>query len=189
MGLHSPLGYVGYIRPMAKTIIDLIERFCSACHTNNDYDKGCKGCPVGQLIYEARDYILTSQEEDKHFAEYASDEWQEKIKKAGRPEESKEERDKWARMAKEHHAESVALRGMKKILKQVEPHPFFYAQSIWDRKRNPDPLLKFREYLKDFEFYENRWMDDFKISSEINSVLQTRLKEELAQFLGKKEVK
>ena len=35
----------------------MLERFCSNCHTNEDFCKGCKECPIGNFIYAAKDYL------------------------------------------------------------------------------------------------------------------------------------
>jgi len=185
MGIHSPFGYVGYITPMGKSIVDMLERFCGHCHTDDDYDKGCRGCPVGNFIYEARDYILTASEEDKHYALYASDEWQERRKANGRPEETVEQREKWAKLAKKCKPESIALRGMKKELKHIGPYPFFYGQWRWDSIRNKDPLAKFREYLKDYEFHEERQWDNWKVAALIDKRVKARLRKELLPIVQK----
>lgn len=185
MGLHCPFGYVGYVSQMGQTIIDMLERFCNHCHTDNDYENGCKGCPIGNYIFEARLYILTSMEEDKHFAEYASDEWQERRKANKMPEETQEQRDMWRKMSRLHKKESIALRGLKRELKNIIPHPFFYAQWRGDSKRHPDPLAKFREYLKDYHFHSERMFDDWRIAGEMDKVVRVRLKEELAPILTK----
>jgi len=57
MGLHSPFGYVGYVYQFGTTIVDMLDRFCSECHTNRDYNEDCGGCPVGNLILSSKDYI------------------------------------------------------------------------------------------------------------------------------------
>lgn len=189
MGIHAPFGYVGYLVQMSQSIIDLLERFCGGCHTSEDYDKGCHGCPIGIFIYEAIDYILTYQEEDKHFALYASDEWQERRKNNNQQPESDEERKKWLDLSIKCKPESIALRGMKKELKRIEPHPGFYAQWRWDSSRNPDPLSKFREYLKDYKFHEERQWDVWKISSLIDDRVKARLKEELMPLILEQEKK
>lgn len=183
MGLHAPFSYVGYVPSMAQTIIDMLERFCGHCHTDSDYNKGCRGCPIGCYIYEARDYIATMQEEDKHFALYASDEWQERRKANNKPEEIKEERARWTALSKLCKPESIALRGLKRELRNVEPHPFFYGRWICDSKRNKDPLSKFKEYLKDYKFHSERIYDDFRISGEVNKVVRARLREELLPII------
>lgn len=185
MGLHSPFGYVGYVESMAQTIIDMLERFCGHCHTEDDYQKGCYGCPIGNCIYEAKDYITEAEEEDKHYALYASNEWQERRRNNNRPEETQEERDKWGRLSKACKPESIALRGLKRALKTISPHPFYYGQWMWDSKRNPDPLAKFKEYLEDYKFHSKRMYEDFRISGEINNKVRARLREELLPIIQK----
>jgi hypothetical protein len=90
-------------------------------------------------------------------------------------------------MSRMHKKESIALRGLKRELKRIIPHPFFYAQWRWDSERNPDPLAKFREYLKDYRFHSERMFDDWRISGEMDKVVRARLKEELAPILTKTE--
>lgn len=189
MSLHAPFGYVGYVTGMGKTIIDLLERFCGSCHTNDDYEGGCHGCPAGNLIYIAREYILECPEEDKHYALYASDKWQETRKKNGWSEQSPEQKEEWKRLSLLCHPESVALRGLKKELKKIEPKPFFYSQFIWDKERHPDPLIKYREYLKDYEFHEHHVFADYRITGEVEKHVRARLKEDLLRFVIKEEDK
>ena len=57
MGLRSPFGYVGYEYQMAKMFAAGLDNFCAHCHTNCDYDSGCKECPVGVLLFACREYI------------------------------------------------------------------------------------------------------------------------------------
>ena len=65
MGIHSPFGYIGYEVKFGRTIVELLKRFCSTCHTDEDFEEGCRGCPVGNLIYRARDYLLDAYESDR----------------------------------------------------------------------------------------------------------------------------
>jgi len=69
MGIHSPFGYVGYEKKFLKTFINLLDDFCSRCHTDRDFHKGCRGCPVGNLIYEAKEYLLNAYESDTFLKE------------------------------------------------------------------------------------------------------------------------
>ena len=64
MGLRSPFDYVGYEVACGETIIYLLDTFCHGCHTNEDYDDGCNGCPAGQLIYKCKDYLKDAYESD-----------------------------------------------------------------------------------------------------------------------------
>jgi len=69
MGVHSPFGYVGYTRTMAKTIVYLLDNFCMGCHTNDDFEGKCELCPVGILIHYAKEYIADTNVHDKQLAE------------------------------------------------------------------------------------------------------------------------
>lgn len=73
MGLHSPFGYVHYEETMLKTLIQLVDDYCTSCHTDQDYNEGCKGCPVGSLIYNCREYLL-----DVYITPYDKCEYQKK---------------------------------------------------------------------------------------------------------------
>lgn len=64
MGLRSPFGYVGYEPAFLDCFIYLIENFCGGCHDNErDYDGDCHKCPVGQLVYASKDYLLESYDD------------------------------------------------------------------------------------------------------------------------------
>lgn len=60
MGLHYPLGYVGYEVEFLKTFINLLDDFCTGCHTNDDVGDDCNLCPMGHLIITAKGYLLGS---------------------------------------------------------------------------------------------------------------------------------
>ena len=62
MGLHYPFGYVGYEGSFLKTFIELLDNYCCSCHTNDDVKGDCKKCPIGNLIYSSKDYILSAYE-------------------------------------------------------------------------------------------------------------------------------
>lgn len=63
MGLRSPFGYVGYEPAFLDCFIYLLEHFCGSCHDNErDYGGDCHKCPVGQLVYASKDYLLDSYE-------------------------------------------------------------------------------------------------------------------------------
>lgn len=57
MGLHFPFGYVGHETAFLNTFIDLLDNFCSGCHTDEDVGGDCRKCPVGQLVYASKEYI------------------------------------------------------------------------------------------------------------------------------------
>ena len=63
MGLRSPFGYVGYVASFTRTFTDLIGGYCNNCHTDTDYQKGCRECPIGQLLYALREYLLDANED------------------------------------------------------------------------------------------------------------------------------
>jgi hypothetical protein len=58
MGVHYPYGYTGYESTFIQSIIDMLDRYCSCCHTNDDVGGDCSKCPIGNFIYSAKDYIL-----------------------------------------------------------------------------------------------------------------------------------
>jgi hypothetical protein len=62
MSLHYPFEYGGYERAFLSTFINLLDEFCTGCHTNeNDGLQGkCGNCPVGFLVLTSKDYILES---------------------------------------------------------------------------------------------------------------------------------
>jgi len=65
MGLRSPFGYVGYEPDFLDCFIYLLENFCGSCHDNKrDYDGDCHKCPVGQLVYASKEYLLDAIESD-----------------------------------------------------------------------------------------------------------------------------
>lgn len=64
MGLQSPFGYAGYETAFTKLFIELIENFCGSCHTNETHGGDCRSCPVGQLVYASRQYVLEAYESD-----------------------------------------------------------------------------------------------------------------------------
>jgi len=57
MGIHTWDGYFGYENKALKSYIETIERYCSECHTNDDYD-GCEHCPTGIFIGQLRKYLV-----------------------------------------------------------------------------------------------------------------------------------
>ncbi len=63
MGIHYPFGYVGYESTCLHTFIFLIDSFCSGCHTNQDVGS-CRQCPVGKLVFKAKEYLLNAYESD-----------------------------------------------------------------------------------------------------------------------------
>lgn len=60
MSLHSPFKYCSNEMDMIRTIIDMLDRFCTPCHSDEDYSGGCRGCPVGNLIYACKGYVATA---------------------------------------------------------------------------------------------------------------------------------
>jgi len=128
MGLRSPFGYVGYEKSFAETFVYLIDHFCRSCHTEDDFAEGCRGCPVGVLIYAAKDYVLDAYE--------GNDEVLKKSKKL------QKHRD--------------LLRTMKKTIKPLGPYPCFNAQWVFEERLNPDLLEPLRKVIKDLEFYESQ---------------------------------
>ena len=128
MGLHSPFGYVDYEVPMAELLIDILDKLCAHCHTNNDYCKGCAECPAGNLVFECKSYVLGAEEEDKHYELYTSAEWQNKRKELYGKEDPPEEVERWRKLADKCRPESEVLRAMKRKVEGITPHPFFYVR-------------------------------------------------------------
>lgn len=187
MGLHSPFGYVGYETAMAELMIMLLEKLCGGCHTNDDYEEGCKQCPAGQLIYELRDYLLDTNEADKRYAMYVSDECQTKRKEYYGHEDSQEVKDKWLALAKSCKPEFDIIRKIKKEINHIEPHPSFYAQWIFEDSRKPDPLLKLRELVKDLAFIQSNRFRGWKFQGEYETQAKLRMREELEPLLLEEE--
>jgi len=128
MGLHSPFGYVDYEVAMAELFIDILDKLCAHCHTNDDYSKGCHECSAGNLAFECRDYILTAEEEDKHHELYVSEEWLERRRELGYLEQTEEERKRELKFAEEYKPECEVLRALKVKIEHITPHPFFYVR-------------------------------------------------------------
>ena len=157
MGLHSPFGYVDYEVPLAQLLISILDKLCAHCHTDKDYDNGCRGCPAGNLVFECKEYILSSGESDKRFELYASDEWaQRAVRKP-----SEEERQKDLEMAEDYRPECDILRAMKSKIKRIKPHPFFYVHGGKGGHRRPKVLNDFAElvdsYGKKREYRLRKW--------------------------------
>lgn len=189
MGLHSPFGYCGYEVPMAKLMIELLEKLCSGCHTNDDYARGCKGCPAGQLIYKFHRYLLEVNESDKQYIMYASDEWQTKRKETYGHEDSQEERDKWLALAESCKPECDIIRKIKKELGKIEPHPLFNVNWSFGKSRNPDPLLKLKEMVKDLDFIDRNRFTSWRLQGEYETRAKLRMREELEPLLLEQEQK
>ena len=63
MGIHTWDSYVDYESKALKSYLEIIERFCSECHTNEDYD-GCENCPTGKFVNQLKEYLLEIHESD-----------------------------------------------------------------------------------------------------------------------------
>lgn len=61
MGIHTWDGYFGYENKALKSYLETIERFCSECHTNEDYN-GCENCPTGIFIGQLKKYLVEISE-------------------------------------------------------------------------------------------------------------------------------
>ena len=144
MGLHSPFGYVGYTVSTGQIMIDLLDKLCADCHTNDDYRRGCRECPAGQLIYECRDYIKTCGEDDKRFELYASEEWE---RRRGVPTPI-EEKNKDREMAQDYKPECDKLREMQRLIISITPRPFFWG-GRGERER-PQRLIRFNVLLNEY---------------------------------------
>jgi len=128
MGLHSPFGYVGYEVQLAELFIDILDKLCAHCHTNDDYRRGCRECPAGNLALECRDYILNAVEEDKHHEFYLSEKWAKRKEEMGHPKPTEDDLARDQYFAGEYKPECEVLRAMKEKIKGITPHPFFYVR-------------------------------------------------------------
>jgi hypothetical protein len=61
MGIHTWDRYSEYENKALKSYIETIERFCSECHTNEDYN-GCENCPTGIFIGQLKKYLIETSE-------------------------------------------------------------------------------------------------------------------------------
>lgn len=159
MSFHSPFGYVGYQVQFAEIMMKLLDDLCGGCHTDDDYRKGCKECPAGQLIYECRDYLLTYYEADKHYEQYTTEEWQNRRKELYGHSDTPEQIERNRKLTESCKPESDIIRAIKVELANIEPCPSFHASWIFEENRNPDPLLKLRELIKDLKFMQSRRFD------------------------------
>jgi hypothetical protein len=129
MSLRAPFGYVGYEYKMAMLLATILDKLCSHCHTNDDYQDGCKSCPAGVLIFACREYVIDAQEEDRHHGLYASEEWLEKQRARGMSENAiQSAKAKELEFVADYTPECDVLREMKVCIKGIKPHPFFYAK-------------------------------------------------------------
>lgn len=64
MGLRAPLGYSGQTTKFLELYLYLLDNFCTGCHTNDEYNKNCGKCPIGALMGEAKEYVLTTYDGD-----------------------------------------------------------------------------------------------------------------------------
>jgi len=166
MGLRAPFGYVGYEYTMAELFYTILDRLCAHCHTNDDYQEGCKSCPAGILILECRDYILTALEDDKHYELYISEEWLSKRRKLVSPEQVETERQRDLKFIKDYKLEGDLLRDMKRVIKRITPHPFFYIQ--YSKKRGyerPKSLVRFMELASKFREVELERLQKWGLTS------------------------
>ena len=61
MGIHTWDGYFEYENKALKSYIETIERFCSECHTDEDYG-GCDRCPTGIFVGQLKKYLIELRE-------------------------------------------------------------------------------------------------------------------------------
>jgi hypothetical protein len=64
MGLRYPFGYGGYECAFLHTFIELLDMYCTGCHTNDDVNGNCMECPIGKLVYASKDYVMQAYESD-----------------------------------------------------------------------------------------------------------------------------
>jgi len=160
MGLRSPFDYVGNEYTMAKLFGSILDELCSHCHTNDDYQDGCKGCPAGILTFACRDYILTAIEGDKHHELYISEEWLAKRRALGHPDETERDRQRELYFIDQYKPECDVLREMKGCIKGILPHPLFYIK--YSNKRGyerPKRLTRFIGLAEKFRRLELERLD------------------------------
>ncbi len=63
MGIHTWDGYFDYESKALKSYIETIERFCSECHTDEDYGS-CEKCPTGIFVNQLKKYLLEISEQN-----------------------------------------------------------------------------------------------------------------------------
>ncbi len=61
MGIHTWDKYFEYENKALKSYIETVERFCSECHTNEDYGK-CENCPTGIFAGQLTKYLIELSE-------------------------------------------------------------------------------------------------------------------------------
>lgn len=152
---------------MSKAMTTLLHQFCGACHTNDDYDGDCHRCPAGQLIYECRKYLIECVEEDKKYSENA---------KRG-------DSEKWLALSAACRSECNLKRRIKNEARKIQPHPFFYAQWIFESSRAVNPTHKLQELTKDLEFIQTHRFGGIKFQMEYERQAKLRMREELEPFL------
>lgn len=165
MGLRAPFDYVGYEYKMAELFYTILDKLCCHCHTNGDYQEGCKSCPAGVLIFACRDYILTGTEEDKHHELYISEEWLSRRRKSGYPEQTEQKKQKELHFINDYKPECDVLREMKRCIKGITPHPFFYIQ--YSKKRayeRPKRLARFMNLAGKFKAMEMERLQKWGLS-------------------------
>ena len=162
MGLRAPFGYVGYECTMAELFHTTLDKLCAHCHTNEDYQDGCHSCPAGVFLFECRKYLLTANLKDEHHQMYISEKWLQGRREHGYPEQTEAERQKEIRLIEDYKPECDVLRAMKKSIKGITPHPFFYVK--YSEKRGyerPKRLTCFMELTGKFRELEleriGRW--------------------------------
>ena len=57
MGIHTWDKYFEYENKSLKSYIETVERYCSECHTNEDYGS-CEKCPTGIFVGQLRKYLI-----------------------------------------------------------------------------------------------------------------------------------
>src|SRR4030065_951061 len=160
MGLRSPFGYVGYEMRFANTMCDLLDHFCRGCHTEDDFAQGGRGCPVGQLVYAAKDYILDAHEGNVDVT----------------------------KGSKKLQRKYNLLRDLKKAINPIEPRSTFNAQWVFEEHKNPDILEPVRKLVSDMEFYEEHSMHPFTMKEDDHYIQWAMLDhdKELAKRIGGK---
>lgn len=109
-----------------------MDNYCNVCHTYDDYDGGCKDCPVGNLLYSCKEYL--------------SD-----LYLNGQGVKGIEEKD----LSKLSRNENKTYRKIMKEIKKIEPSPMFNTDLSGDEDLKKDKLEKLRKCLKELEHYRD----------------------------------
>ena len=158
MGIHSPFDYIGFEWQMPKLACDILELVCQLCHTSRDYEKGCRSCPSGIMFFACKGYVLKAQEEDKHYHHYTTKGWLDKREKIYRKRDSQEEIARWQEMSDYHKPEAKAIRRLKRLFKDLEPHPYLENRG----EEVKFDFTKHREAIESIKSFKETEMEEIR---------------------------